>query len=43
MVPDLKVNQKQHIAALYALGDIVDSGKGGIVSEDMVPGNIAPF
>ena len=28
---------KQHIAVLYALGDIVDSGKGGIVSEDMVP------
>ncbi len=33
----LESQSKQHIAVLYALGDIVDSGKGGIVSEDMVP------
>lgn len=26
-----------HIAVLYALGDIVDSGRGGIVGADMVP------
>lgn len=28
---------KKHIAVLYAVGDIVDSGEGGIVGEDMVP------
>lgn len=28
---------KQHIAVLYAVGDIVDSGEGGIVGETMVP------
>lgn len=29
--------EKKHIAVLYACGDIVDSGKGGIVGETMVP------
>lgn len=28
---------KEHIAVLFAVGDIVDSGDGGIVSESMVP------
>lgn len=28
---------KDHIAVLYAVGDIVDSGDGGIVAQDMVP------
>lgn len=28
---------QDHIAVLYAVGDIVDSGKGGIVGETMVP------
>lgn len=27
----------EHIAVLYAVGDIVDSGDGGIVGDDMVP------
>ncbi len=31
----------EHIAVLYAVGDIVDSGKGGIVGETMVPEIIA--
>lgn len=30
-------SDKQHIAVLYALGDIVDSGEGGIVGATMVP------
>ncbi len=30
-------SSKKHIAVLYAVGDIVDSGEGGIVGEDMVP------
>lgn len=30
-------HEKDHIAVLYAVGDIVDSGKGGIVGEKMVP------
>lgn len=29
--------EKKHIAVLYACGDIVDSGDGGIVGETMVP------
>ncbi|MDE6286950.1 MAG: signal peptide peptidase SppA, partial [Muribaculaceae bacterium] len=33
--------EKPHVALLYAVGDIVDSGKGGIVGEDMVPEIIA--
>ncbi|MDE6499015.1 MAG: signal peptide peptidase SppA [Muribaculaceae bacterium] len=32
---------KPHVALLYAVGDIVDSGKGGIVGEEMVPEIIA--
>ena len=28
---------KDHVAVLYAVGDIVDSGDGGIVAQDMVP------
>lgn len=28
---------KEHIAVLFAVGDIVDSGEGGIVAESMVP------
>lgn len=28
---------KKHIAVLFAVGDIVDSGEGGIVAESMVP------
>ncbi len=28
---------KKHVAVLYAVGDIVDSGEGGIVGETMVP------
>lgn len=28
---------KKHIAVLYAVGDIVDSGEGGIVGSEMVP------
>lgn len=31
------LEEKNHIALLYACGDIVDSGKGGIVGETMVP------
>lgn len=31
------LEEKKHIAVLYACGDIVDSGKGGIVGETMVP------
>lgn len=34
-------NDKKHIAVLYAVGDIVDSGKGGIVGETMVPEIVA--
>lgn len=30
-------SDKQHIAVLYAVGDIVDSGEGGIVGATMVP------
>lgn len=30
-------DSKDHIAVLYAVGDIVDSGDGGIVGETMVP------
>lgn len=30
-------SSKGHIAVLYAVGDIVDSGEGGIVGETMVP------
>ncbi len=30
-------DKKDHIAVLYAVGDIVDSGKGGIVGRSMVP------
>lgn len=30
-------SSKNHIAVLFACGDIVDSGKGGIVGADMVP------
>ncbi len=30
-------SDKEHIAVLYAVGDIVDSGEGGIVGETMVP------
>lgn len=33
----LMAGADRHIAVLYAVGDIVDSGDGGIVSEDMVP------
>lgn len=30
-------NTSEHIAVLYATGDIVDNGDGGIVGEEMVP------
>lgn len=30
-------SKKEHIAVLFACGDIVDSGEGGIVGEKMVP------
>lgn len=30
-------SEKKHIAVLFATGDIVDSGKGGIVGDKMVP------
>lgn len=30
-------SSKKHIAVLFAVGDIVDSGEGGIVAESMVP------
>ncbi len=30
-------SDKDHVAVLYAVGDIVDSGDGGIVGESMVP------
>ena len=33
----LASDSKEHIAVLYAVGDIVDSGEGGIVGETMVP------
>ncbi|MDE6454287.1 MAG: signal peptide peptidase SppA [Muribaculaceae bacterium] len=32
-----ELEEKNHIALLYACGDIVDSGEGGIVGESMVP------
>ena len=35
--PLKSLEEKKHIAVLYACGDIVDSGKGGIVGETMVP------
>lgn len=36
---DLKTldNDRRHVAVLYALGDIVDTGNGGIVGDQMVP------
>lgn len=39
MSADIKVatGEKDHIAVLYAVGDIVDSGEGGIVGQTMVP------
>lgn len=33
----LVMPSKKHIAVLYAVGDIVDSGEGGIVSDKIVP------
>lgn len=38
MMTQKEVNpDKRHIAVLYAVGDIVDSGEGGIVGDKMVP------
>lgn len=38
---DADNNDRPHVALLYAVGDIVDSGKGGIVGQEMVPEIIA--